>query len=143
MKHIIVDCDTGIDDSIAILYALKSKKLHVEGFTTVYGNTSSIQAAENTLRLIKLGKCGYDIPVIPGANKSLAGDVEPYPVHIHGNNGIGNVELPESEQKPLNEDAADFIIRKAEELKGDLIVVTLGRLTNMAAALEKDPRLPY
>ncbi|ADL03129.1 nucleoside hydrolase [Lacrimispora saccharolytica] len=143
MKHIIVDCDTGIDDSIAILYALKSNKLHVEGFTTVYGNTSSMQAAENTLRLIKLAKCGYDIPVLVGANESMTGDAEPYPVHIHGDNGIGNVELPESEQKPLNEDAADFIIKKAEELKGDLTIVALGRLTNIAAALEKDPRLPY
>ncbi|MDR7812942.1 nucleoside hydrolase [Lacrimispora sp.] len=143
MKHIIVDCDTGIDDSIALLYALKNKKLHVEGFTTVYGNTSSMQAAENTLRLIKLAECGYDVPVIVGANKSITGVEEPYPVHIHGDNGIGNVDLPESDQKPLNEEAADFIIRKAEELCGDLTIVALGRLTNIAAALEKDPRLPY
>ncbi len=143
MKHIIVDCDTGIDDSIAILYALKSKKLHVEGFTTVYGNTSSVQAAENTLRLIKLANCGYEIPVVLGANRSLEGEIEPYPTHIHGDNGIGNVELPKSEQKLLEEEASDFIIRKAEELQGDLILVTLGRLTNIASALKKDPRLPY
>ena len=143
MKHILIDCDTGIDDSIAILYALKSKALHVEGFTTVYGNTSSRQAAENTLGLIKLSKCGYEIPVALGANQNLEGEYGPIPTHIHGDNGIGNVELPKSEQKLLEESAPDFIIRKANELQGDLSIVALGRLTNIALALEKDPRLPY
>lgn len=143
MQHMIIDCDTGIDDSIAILYALKNKDIHVEGFTSVYGNTSSLQAAENTLRLIKLSKCDYEIPVVLGANQNIDGECEPYPTHIHGDNGIGNVELPRSEQKLLEERASDFIIRKADELQGDLIIVTLGRLTNIADALEKDPRLPY
>ncbi|WP_313134780.1 nucleoside hydrolase [Anaerocolumna sp.] len=143
MKHILIDCDTGIDDSIAILYALKSKKLHVEGFTTVYGNTSSQQAAENTLRLIKLSKCGYETPVALGANQNLDGEYGPIPTHIHGDNGIGNVELPKSEQRLLEESAPDFIIRKADELQGDLTIVALGRLTNIALALEKDSRLPY
>ncbi len=143
MKHILIDCDTGIDDSIAILYALKSKKIHVEGITTVYGNTSSHQAAENTLRLVKLSNCGYEVPVILGANHNLDGEYGPIPTHIHGDNGIGNVELPQSEQRLLEESAPDFILRKANELQGDLIIVALGRLTNLALALEKDPRLPY
>ena len=63
-------------------------------------------------------------------------------MRIHGANGIGNVILPESDQKPLDMDAADFIIQKAEELDGELIIITTGRLTNLAKALEKNPQLP-
>lgn len=143
MKHIIIDCDTGIDDSIAILYALKNSNIHVEGITTVFGNTSAKQAADNTLRLIKLSDCGYEIPVVIGSEHTLDGEYQPAPKHIHGENGIGNVVLPASEQKTLDETACDFIIRKANELEGDLTIVTLGRLTNLALALMKDPRLPY
>lgn len=143
MKHILIDCDTGIDDSIAILYALKNKNIHVEGITTGFGNTSAKQGADNSLRLIKLANCGYEVPVAIGAEQTLNGEQEQAPAHIHGDNGIGNVELPKSEQKVLDESACDFIIRKADELHGDLTIVTLGRLTNLAKALMKDPRLPY
>ena len=62
--------------------------------------------------------------------------------HIHGKNGIGNVELPKSEQKVLEMDGADFIIKKAKELDGELIIVAVGPLTNLALALKKEPNLP-
>lgn len=142
MRRILIDADTGIDDSIAILYALASKNLHVEGITTCFGNSSAAQSADNCLRLIRLSRCGYEVPVVTGAERTLDGAVETAPAHIHGDNGIGNVVLPESGQKPLDMDAADFIIRKAEELDGELVIVTTGRLTNLANALQKDPRLP-
>ena len=141
-RKILIDCDTGIDDSVAILYALKSPHIHVEGIVTGFGNTNPVQAADNSLRLIKLADCGYEVPVVIGAKAGLNGECDPAPEHIHGKNGIGNVILPESSQKPLDEDAADFIIRKANEPDGELIIVTLGRLTNLARALEKDPKLP-
>lgn len=143
MRHILIDCDTGIDDSIAILYALKNKNIRVEGITTGFGNTSAKQAAENSLRLIKLANPGYEVPVAIGAECPLNGELEEPPVHIHGDNGIGNVDLPATEQKVIAEPAWDFILQKAEELQGDLTIVTLGRLTNLAKALQKDPRLPY
>lgn len=142
MRRILIDADTGIDDSIAILYALTSKNLHVEGITTCFGNSGAAQSADNCLRLIQLSKCGYDVPVVTGAECNIDGELDKAPSHIHGENGIGNVILPESSQKPLDMDAADFIIRKAEELDGELIVVTTGRLTNLANALQKDPKLP-
>lgn len=142
MRRILIDADTGIDDSIAILYALTSKKLHLEGITTCFGNSGAVQSADNCLRLIKLSNCEYEVPVVIGANCTLDGVYQTSPVHIHGANGIGNVILPESEQKPLDMDAADFIIQKAEELDGELIIVTTGRLTNLAKALQKDPKLP-
>lgn len=142
MRRILIDADTGIDDSIAILYALKSQNLHVEGITTCFGNSGAAQSADNCLRLIRLSRCGYEVPVVVGAERSLDGAAEKAPAHIHGENGIGNVVLPESGRKPLDMDAADFIIRKAEELDGELTIVTTGRLTNLANALQKDPSLP-
>lgn len=142
MRHILIDADTGIDDSIAILYALKSENLHVEGITTCFGNSGSAQSADNCLRLIQLSGCSYEVPVAAGAECSIDGVYESAPAHIHGANGIGNVILPESSQKLLEEDAADFIIRKAKELDGNLTIVTTGRLTNLAKALEKEPGLP-
>lgn len=142
MRRILIDADTGIDDSIAILYALTSENLHVEGITTCFGNSGAAQSAENSIRLIKLSDCGYDVPVAVGAACSIDGEYQSSPAHIHGKNGIGNVELPQSGQKPLAMSAEDFIIQKANELEGELVLVTTGRLTNLANALKKDPRLP-
>ena len=142
MKHILIDADTGIDDSLAILYALRSPNFYVEGITTCFGNNCAEQSADNCLRLIQLAKCGYDVPVAVGANESLDGVFGSAPAYIHGDNGIGNVELPETTQEPINETACDFIIRKAQELKGELIIITTGRMTNLAMALEKDASLP-
>ena len=142
MKNIIIDADTGIDDSLAILYALRSPNFHVEGITTCFGNNNAEQSAENSIRLIKLSNCGYEVPVAVGANESLDGVFESAPAFIHGDNGIGNVILPESSQKPIDEAAEDFIIRKANELNGELILVTTGRMTNLAKAYLKDNSLP-
>ena len=142
MRRIIIDADTGIDDSIAILYGLTSENLRVEGITTCFGNSGAAQSAENSIRLIKLADCGYDVPVAIGAECSIDGEYQASPAHIHGANGIGNVELEKSVQKPLDMSAEDFIIQKAHELEGELILVTTGRLTNLANALKKDPKLP-
>ena len=142
MRHVINDADTGVDDSLAILYALRSPNFKVEGITTCYGNSNAFQSAENSIRLIKLSKCGYEVPVVVGANESIDGGFESAPAYIHGDNGIGNVELPESDQKVLNESAVDFILRKAEELDGELEIITTGRMTNLAMAVMKDTKLP-
>ena len=142
MKRILIDADTGVDDSIAILYALCSPNFKVEGITTCFGNSNAEQSAENSIRLIKLSGCGYEVPVAVGANESLDGVFATAPAYIHGDNGIGNVILPESEQRPVKEAACDFMIRKAEELKGELIIITTGRMTNLALACQKDPGLP-
>lgn len=142
MKRIIIDADTGVDDSLAILYALKSPNFHVEGITTCFGNSNAEQSADNSLRLIELSGCGYEVPVAVGANESLDGVFDTAPAYIHGDNGLGNVKLPVSGQKPIAESACDFIIRKANKLSGELVIITTGRMTNLALALQKDPELP-
>lgn len=139
---ILIDCDTGIDDSLAILYALRNPKFQILGFATGCGNTSAPQAAENTLRLIKLAGREGEIPVSIGENAPLSGHWDGPVVNVHGPNGIGGVELPPSQQRPVEERACDFIVRLARENPGELTLVTLGRMTNVALALEKEPNLP-
>lgn len=140
--HIIIDADTGIDDSIAILYALRHPAIRVHGIIASFGNTTAEQAAENTLRLIKLASPAYEVPVVLGASHSLSGigrsDVD---ISVHGENGIGGVILPASGQQPLAESAERFLARIAEELSDKLVLVTLGRLTTFARALEQYPSL--
>ncbi|WP_237563622.1 nucleoside hydrolase [Halalkalibacter okhensis] len=141
-KPVLIDADTGIDDSLAIVHALMAKDLKVEGITTVFGNTTVEQATENTLRIIQYVNPGYDVPVVSGAAKPLL-RLWDGPVHqVHGLNGIGNVELPKTHQKPIEEMAAEFIVRKANEFEGELSLITLGRLTNIAEAIAIDPLLP-
>lgn len=139
MRRILIDADTGIDDSLAILYALRSPNIRVEGITTCFGNNNAAQSAENCIRLIHISNCGYEVPVVVGAKESIDGVFSSAPAYIHGDNGIGNAELPESSQKPLEMSAEDFIIQKAEELQQNLTLVTTGRMTNLAKALQKEP----
>ncbi|MCK9861381.1 nucleoside hydrolase [Paenibacillus sp. ATY16] len=139
--RIILDVDTGIDDALAILYALLSPEIHVEGLTTGFGNINVEQATENTLRLIKLANCGYEVPVAAGASGPLKREYAGPVPHIHGYNGIGDAEIPPTEQRPLKESAAEFIVRKAHELPGELVVITVGRMTNLALALSLDPSI--
>lgn len=142
MVKLLIDCDTGIDDSIAILFALKRPDVRVVGITTSCGNTNAVQAAENSIRLVKLANTPYEVPVAIGENKPLVGEWGGPVPHIHGYNGIGDAEIPASAQKPLEEAACDFIVRMARENPGELTLVTLGRMTNIALALEKEPELP-
>lgn len=139
--RMIIDCDTGIDDALAILYALRAPNVVVEGITTVFGNIDVRQASENTLRLLALANPGYEIPVAVGASKALARETLGFSAHVHGENGIGGVELPPSAQRPLDETAPEFIVRMADENPGEIVLVTLGRLTNLSLALDIDPEL--
>ncbi|HTG68970.1 MAG TPA: nucleoside hydrolase, partial [Candidatus Udaeobacter sp.] len=88
-SRMIIDVDTGIDDALALLFAVKSGDIQLEGITTVFGNVSVEQAAQNTLQVLELAGAPADIPVAMGAGRPLfrewAGPVE----HIHGDNGIG------------------------------------------------------
>ncbi|OKP89033.1 nucleoside hydrolase [Paenibacillus sp. P32E] len=139
--RMIIDCDTGIDDALAILYALRTPGVVVEGITTVFGNIDVAQAADNTLRLLALANPGYEVPVAIGASRALVRELTGFSTHVHGDNGIGGVQLPSSTQRPVNETAAEFIVRLANEHPGEIVLVTLGRLTNLSLALDLDPEL--
>ncbi|SEN52871.1 nucleoside hydrolase [Paenibacillus sp. OV219] len=139
---IIIDADTGIDDALAILYGVKSGKADIIGITSVFGNIPVELATENALKVLKLAGLEGQIPVSQGAAQPLVRKVDIFPTFVHGSNGIGDVEIPHTAQRPVEEAAAEFIVRQASELRGELVIVALGRLTNLAHALQKDPELP-
>lgn len=139
MKKVIIDVDTGIDDAIGILLAEKSGEADILGITTVNGNTSLEQATINTRKVTKLlGR--EDLKVVQGANRPLLR--EPFfEVSVHGNDGIGGA-LKEMQVEIQDEGfAPDFIIEQAKKYPGEITVILLAPLTNMALALRKEPRL--
>ena len=142
MIKMLIDCDTGIDDSIAILFALKRPDVRVMGIITGFGNTTAEQAAENSIRLVHLANPGYEVPVAIGADRPLNGEWDGPVPHIHGKNGVGEAQLPAVGQKPVKEPGHEFIVRMARENPGELTLVTLGRMTNLAQALQLEPNLP-
>lgn len=135
---VLLDVDTGVDDAFAILYALFKPQYEIVGISTVCGNVESWLAAENTLKILDLADAP-DIPVVQGAQAPLKGHWEGRVRTIHGDNGIGNVSLPHSKRELLQEDVSDFHMRLAEQYEGELVLITLGPLTNVALTLEKYP----
>lgn len=135
---VLLDVDTGVDDSIAILYALLKPEVEIVGITTVCGNVEPSLGAENTLKILDLLDAP-DIPVAAGAKQPLEKEWEGRVSFIHGDNGLGNVDLPESSRRLREEDASDLQMRLAKQYEGELVLVTLGALTNIAITLQKYP----
>ena len=92
--RMILDVDTGIDDAMAILYALKRPGIKLEALTTTFGNTDIDTATRNTLAILELAGRG-DIPVARGTGRSLLKPFVKGASHVHGENGLGEVVLPE------------------------------------------------
>jgi len=137
----ILDVDTGIDDALALLLALKSKDVELVGITTVFGNVDVERATLNTLQVVELAGRAGEVPVAKGTDRPLFRTWDGPVPHIHGSNGIGGYELPMPSQRPIEESAADFIIRQTHEQPGEITLVFVGRLTNLAIALAKDPTI--
>lgn len=136
MKKIIIDCDPGIDDSIAIMLALASPELEVMGITTVSGNIEVHSATENTFQTLMLMD-RPDIPVYKGAEVPLS-----RPFHdatdTHGLDGLGETFLPKTGLKAQNGHAVDFILESIRNNPGEITLIALGPLTNIALALRRD-----
>lgn len=142
-KRVLIDCDPGVDDSIALLYALLNKNFKVEAITIGAGNCSVEDGGRNAADLVKLSGVDYDIDIALGTNETLDQPIQGFPSNIHGKNGIGNFDLEPSAQKPVEKKAWEVIVDKAKEFENELIIITLGRYTNLAKALELDPDLPH
>ncbi|AMM18858.1 hypothetical protein AX769_00260 [Frondihabitans sp. PAMC 28766] len=135
------DCDTGIDDSLALALLLAEPSIDVLGIGTVSGNIDSTSAARNTLALLALAGRS-DIPVAIGAQDPLTREYDGYVPHIHGKNGIGDVEIPDSTVAAADGTAARMLVALAHAHPGRLQVVAVGPLTNLALALQLEPELP-
>ena len=138
--RVILDVDTGIDDSLAILYACASSEIDLEAITCVAGNVPGRQVADNTRALLELAGRG-DVPVALGAERPLVKPLQTTE-ETHGPRGIGHARLPVPTRALEAEDAAALIVSAARRRPGTLHLVTLGPMTNLALALSREPRLP-
>ena len=138
-KRIIIDTDPGIDDSLAILLALASPEVQLEGLTVVHGNSSTEQGTINALSVLELVDAA-DIPVARGCELPL---VQPSLLapETHGNTGLGYAQLPEPRSKPIVQDGCDFLIERIMSNPGEITLVAIGPLTNVALAVRKEPRI--
>ena len=137
-KKVIFDTDPGIDDAMAILFAQASGKIDLLGITTVFGNTTIENATRNALYL----KQRFDIPatVCPGASNPLVVPAGEPTTFVHGQNGLGDIDLPDGltiESDPRI--ACDFIIETVRNHPNEVTLVAVGRLTNLALAIQKAP----
>ncbi len=139
MKRIIMDCDPGHDDMVAILLAVADDDIDILGITTVAGNQTGEKTFRNALRILTLLGT-YDIPVARGFDKPLVRELKTAPA-FHGVSGLDGAELPEPEITPLKKHAVDFIIDTLMRSEGGIYLVPTGPLTNIAVALLKEPRI--
>jgi purine nucleosidase len=138
--RVVLDCDTGVDDTMAIFYGLLSPGIDVVGISTVWGNTTVENTTQNTLRLLEIVN-QPSVPVAMGAAKPLLGPLPRLAGGVHGSDGQGNTNLPPPSLKATGEHAADQIIRLAHEHPNELILVPTGPMTNVGLALAKDPEI--
>ncbi len=137
---ILIDCDTGIDDSLALLYAVASPEAEIVAVTCCSGNVEAHQVARNTLAVLELAG-RTDIEVALGRTVPLVRALDIAP-ETHGPQGLGHAELPRA-SRPLSErHAADVIVDVARRRPGELTLIMLGPMTNLAIALEREPELP-
>lgn len=133
---VLIDCDPGHDDAAAILYA--AQHLDLVGISTVYGNQNVESTTRNALKVCELG--GLDVPVALGASRPWVAE----PRHLteaHGKTGLDGADLPEPSREPIAQGAVDLILEQAHKHQGELILTAVGPLTNVATALQTEPKL--
>jgi inosine-uridine nucleoside N-ribohydrolase len=134
---VLIDCDPGQDDALALLLALGSPELDVLGVTAVAGNQTLDKTTANALRVLELAG-RTDIPVAAGADGPLIGELV-VAADAHGETGLDGVDLPPPSAEPVPEHAEDFLAAKIEASDRAVTLVALGPLTNVALLLEAHP----
>ena len=141
MKRVIFDTDIGIDDAMALLFLHGAPEAKLAAITTVAGNASLDDVTRNALVVCE--RFGIEAPVFRGASGPLGEALgEGYPDFVHGRNGLGDIPLPVPARRAEDLPAAEAIVDLARRHPGELSVVAVGRLTNLANALALEPALP-
>src|SRR5579875_1185570 len=139
-RRVIIDTDPGTDDALAVFLALRSPELKVEAITPVAGNVPLSLTLPNALRLVEIAG-RTDIPVAAGADRPLKRRLVTA-AYAHGENGLGGVQFPEPKVRPVNERAPALIDRIVRDAPGEISIIAIGPLTNVALAFRENPQLP-
>ena len=139
-RRIIIDTDPGVDDAMAIFYALSSPELEVVGLTTVFGNGWIDVTTRNALALLELA-ARPDIPVAKGAGQPILSTFDEPAEMVHGADGQGNAGIADPAGEPVSISAAEFIVRTVMDSPGEITLVPVGPFTNIALAMLIEPRL--
>ncbi|MEM0911962.1 MAG: nucleoside hydrolase, partial [Pseudomonadota bacterium] len=139
-NKVILDTDPGIDDAMAIYFAIQSPQIELLGLTTVFGNIDVELATLNALRLLE--HANVDLPVCKGAAMPHVGPESTYARFVHGDDGLGNIQMPPPKTSADNRTAAEFIIEMAHKYPNEITLVPIGPLSNIALALKLEPKLP-
>jgi inosine-uridine nucleoside N-ribohydrolase len=131
---VLIDCDPGHDDAIAILLALASPEVEVRGITTVAGNQTLEKTTRNALKILELAG-RTDIPVAAGADRPLRRTLRTA-AHVHGESGLDGPDLPEPSTRPIDAHAVDLL---DELIEPGIVLVPTGPLTNVALLLQRHP----
>jgi len=134
---ILLDCDPGHDDAIALLLALASPELELRGVTTVAGNQTLEKTTANAIRVLEFAGRA-DVPVAAGADRPLVRE-RFVAAYVHGETGLDGPDLPPAEGEPVNRHAADFLADKIRDANGAATLVPTGPLTNVALLLALHP----
>lgn len=136
---VILDCDTGVDDAVAIMLLHKLSQFNLVALTTVAGNVELEKTNANALRVLEL--IDSQVPVYRGAAKPIFRE-HVKAAYIHGENGLGGIELPQTRSEVPGIPAWDYIYEQAVSWKGDLEIIAIGPLTNLGLAFLKYRKLP-
>ena len=137
---LLIDCDPGVDDALAILLSKYLTSLELVAVTSVAGNVEVEHTTQNALDLLELAGLGH-VPVYRGAEQPLFGTALNAP-QVHGENGLNGLSLPTSRRQPEELPAWDAIYETAKRCQGELTIVAIGPLTNLGLALLKYKALP-
>ncbi|MFE9245058.1 nucleoside hydrolase [Nocardiopsis sp. NPDC006938] len=136
---VLIDCDPGVDDAVALLLALASPLLEVRGVTTVAGNVSLTDVNRNAAHVLDLAGAPADLPLVPGLAGPIARTTRLRDEPMHGAGGLGGL-VPGSPPRPLTPGhAVDWLAERALESPGELTLVAIGPLSNVAAMLARHP----
>jgi purine nucleosidase len=139
VKKIIIDCDPGVDDAIALLLAFASPELEILGIVTVAGNVSLPFTEKNARKICELAKRD-DIKVYAGCPRPMLRSLETAR-HVHGETGLQGVELPEPQMPLQSQHGVEFLIETLMQASDPITLATLGPLTNLAIALIQAPQI--
>ena len=140
-RKLIIDTDPGIDDAMAIIYALASPEFDVIALTTVFGNAHVETCTTNAFHILDVAGRS-DIPVAQGAGRPLAMDFRGPATFVHGNNGLADIPVAAPTRAVHALDAAHFIVEQVLAAPGEITLVPIGPLTNIALAMQLCPELP-